>query len=317
MEQYIVDHFDEALEHGYIKVYFQPVVRTLTRKYCGMEALARWEDPEYGLLMPGEFIGVLEKHRRIHELDTRVLNIVCETFKLMNSYVDVPVSINLSRLDYELCDIFEVVESAVLYHKVPRSSLCIEITESVLASNEDRMHQYIDRFITAGYAVWMDDFGSGYSSLNVLKDFMFDEMKIDMRFLSDFSTRSKKILASIVNMAKEIGIQTLAEGVETEEQFEFLRNIGCEKIQGYLFGRPMPFEVCLRYVEEAGMTWESPKLRWYYDDIGKLNVLSARPFHASREYRHADLGPGAQQYLHGCSRTARQYSGNAFLQSGF
>ena len=283
MEQYILDHLDEALERDYIKVYVQPVVRTLTRQYCGMEALARWDDPEYGLLMPIEFIGVLEKHRRIHELDIYVLNKVCETFKQTNRRLDVPVSINLSRLDYELCDVFEVVEAAVLANKVPRSSLCIEITESVIASNEQLMHQYVDRFRKAGYAVWMDDFGSGYSSLNVLKDFMFDELKIDMRFLSDISTRSRKILASIINMAKEIGIQTLAEGVETEEQFEFLRNIGCEKVQGYLFGKPMPFEECLRHVAEAGMTWESPKLRWYYDDIGRLNVLSARPFHKGSE----------------------------------
>lgn len=279
IEQYILDHLEEALKRNYIKVYVQPVVRTMTRQYCGMEALARWEDPEYGLLMPGEFIGVLEKHRRIHELDIHMLNKVCETFKLMGKRIDVPISINFSRLDYELCDIFEKLESTVLAHKVRRSSLCIEITESTLASNEELMRQYIDRFRRAGYAVWMDDFGSGYSSLNVLKDYMFDEMKIDMRFLSDTSLRSKNILASIVNMAKEIGIQTLAEGVETEEQFEFLRNIGCEKVQGYLFGKPMPFEECLKYVAEAGMTWEPPNLRWYYDNIGRVNVLSARPFH--------------------------------------
>ena len=112
---------------------------------------------------------------------------------------------------------------------------------------------------------------------------MFDELKIDMRFLSDISSRSRTILASIINMAKEIGIQTLAEGVETEEQFEFLRNIGCEKVQGYLFGKPMPFEDCLRHVEQGGGTWESPRLRWYYDNIGRLNVLSARPFHSDNE----------------------------------
>ncbi len=277
MEQYILDHLEEALLRGFIRPYFQPVVRTLTRQYCGMEALARWEDPEYGLLMPSEFIGVLEKHRLIHKLDIRILNQVCETLRSMNTHVEVPVSVNFSRLDYELCDLFEMVEAAVQAHKTRRSSLCIEITESTIADNEERMRRYIDRFREAGYSVWMDDFGSGYSSLNVLKDFMFDELKIDMRFLSDFSTRSRKILASVVNMAKEIGIQTLAEGVETEEQFAFLRNIGCEKVQGYLFGRPMPYEECLRHVSGAGMTWELPNLRWYYDSTSRLNVLSARP----------------------------------------
>ncbi|MBR1708716.1 MAG: EAL domain-containing protein [Clostridia bacterium] len=278
MEQYILDHFDEAIEKGYIKVYVQPVVRTITRQVCGLEALARWEDPEKGLLMPSQFISVLEKHRRIHELDACIIKKVCEGYGRALNRVFVPVSINLSRLDYELCDIFAVVESAVRANNMDRRNLCIEITESVLADNEALMHQYIDRFHEAGYQVWMDDFGSGYSSLNVLKDYQFDELKIDMRFLSDFHTRSKRILASIVHMAKQIDIQTLAEGVETEEQFEFLRNIGCEKIQGFLFGRPLPYKECQRYVEQRGLSWESPVERQYYDDLGRINVLSATPF---------------------------------------
>ena len=145
MEQYILENLDQALEQDHIKVYVQPVVRTLTRQYCGMEALARWDDPEHGLLLPGKFISVLEDHRRIHELDIYVLNKVCKTLKSMNRRLDVPVSVNLSRLDYELCDIFEIVESAVRANKVPRSSLCIEITESVIANNEELMHRYLDR----------------------------------------------------------------------------------------------------------------------------------------------------------------------------
>ncbi|MBR0410488.1 MAG: EAL domain-containing protein [Eubacterium sp.] len=280
MERYILDHLDEAIARGYIHVYVQPVVRTLTRQVCGMEALARWQDPVHGLLMPGIFISVLEKHRRIHELDLYVVQKVCEHYRYSGNRVDVPVSVNLSRLDYELCDIFLAVEAEVRANKVPRSHLCIEITESALSENEDLMRDYIDRFREAGYAVWMDDFGSGYSSLNVLKDFELDELKIDMRFLSDFHDRSKMILASIIQMAKHINIQTLAEGVETEEQFAFLRNIGCEKVQGYLFGRPMPFEECLEHVADSGMTWEPPNLRGYYDKTGSLNVLSATPFPA-------------------------------------
>lgn len=278
MEQYVLDHLDEALANNYIKVYVQPVVRALTRQVCGMEALARWQDPEYGLLQPAEFIGVLEKNRRIHELDIYMIHKVCEHYSLSGEHIEVPVSINLSRLDYELCDIFAEVDATVRTHKISRDNLCIEITESAVTKNENLMRHYIERFRSAGYPVWMDDFGSGYSSFNVLKDFQFDELKIDMRFLSDFRVRSQRILASIVRMAKEIQMQTLAEGVETEEEFKFLRNIGCEKVQGYLFGEPMPFEECLQRVAEAGMTWESPKLRRYYDEIGRLNVLSATPF---------------------------------------
>ena len=279
LEQYLLSHFDEAMERRYIKVYCQPVVRTLSRQLCGMEALARWEDPELGLLTPDKFIGVLERHRRIHELDGYIVRRVCEGYRsAMCGDAFVPVSINLSRLDYELCDIFEVIENAVQTYKMPRSQLCIEITESTLNDNEDMMGRYIDRFRRAGYPVWMDDFGSGYSSLNVLKDFEFDELKLDMKFLSDLHIRSKRILASLIHMAKQIGIQTLTEGVETEEQFEFLRNIGCEKVQGSLFGAPMPYLRCLETVKERGISWESPTLRTYYDDLGRLDVLSATPF---------------------------------------
>ena len=291
MEQYILEHFDEAMEKGYLKVYCQPVIRISTRRICGMEALSRWEDPDRGVLMPDHFIGVLEAHRRIHELDAFVIREVCGGYRAaMRGDAFVPISINLSRLDYELCDIFEVVESAVRANKLPRSNLCIEITESLLNDNETLMRRYIERFRSAGYPVWMDDFGSGYSSLNVLKDYQFDELKIDMKFLSDFSPRSKTILSSIIHMAKQIGIQTLTEGVETEEQLAFLRNIGCEKAQGYLFSQPIPFRTCLRRAEELGLRWEKPVLRAYYDELGQLDVLSATPFRPPEERQDPGMG---------------------------
>ncbi|MBR3570182.1 MAG: EAL domain-containing protein [Oscillibacter sp.] len=280
LEQYIIDHLDEAIEKNYVKPYFQPVIRTVSRQLCGMEALARWEDPVWGLLQPGSFIEVLERRRRIHELDACIIRQVCALYReaVQGRGVLIPISINLSRLDYELCDIFAVVEEAVQSNMVPRSFLCIEITESALNENAALMRQYIDRFRNAGYQVWMDDFGSGYSSLNVLKDFLFDELKVDMWFLSDFHQRSRKILSAIVHMAKEIEIQTLVEGVETEEQFRFLRNIGFEKVQGYLFGKPMPYLECIRHVLRQGLSVEAPMHRGYYDDLGRLDVLSATPF---------------------------------------
>ena len=280
LERYIVEHLHEAIEKNYIKPYFQPVIRTVSRQLCGMEALARWEDPVWGLLPPGSFIDVLERHRLIHLLDSCIIRQVCTLYReaVQGRGVLIPISINLSRLDYELCDIFAVVEEAVQSNMMPRSFLCIEITESALNENGALMRQYIDRFRNAGYQVWMDDFGSGYSSLNVLKDFMFDELKVDMWFLSDFHQRSRKILSSIVHMAKEIEIQTLVEGVETEEQFRFLRNIGFEKVQGYLFGAPMPYLECIRHVLEQGLSVEAPMHRGYYDALGRLDVLSATPF---------------------------------------
>ena len=286
--QYILEHLDSALEQQHIQVYFQPVIRTVSRQMCSMEALARWIDPQYGLLPPPVFIPVLEQHGLIHLLDCHVIWQVCALYREAVSRGDivVPISLNLSRLDFELCDIFSVVEEAVRTYEVPRQNICIEITESALTDNENSMIVRIDRFRNAGYQVWMDDFGCGYSSLNTLKDFEFDELKIDMHFLSDFRLRSKRILASIVHMAKQINIQTLAEGVETEEQFNFLRDIGCEKVQGYLFGRPMPYAQCIANITQKGMTLESPAHRHYYDELGKLDLLSATPF-LSREERDA------------------------------
>ena len=286
--QYILEHLDSALEQQHIQVYFQPVIRTVSRQMCSMEALARWDDPEYGLLPPPVFIPVLEQHGLIHLLDSYFIWQVCALYREAVSRGDivVPVSLNLSRLDFELCDIFSVVEEAVRTYEVPRQNICIEITESALTDNENAMITRIDRFRNAGYQVWMDDFGSGYSSLNTLKDFEFDELKIDMHFLSDFRLRSKRILASIVHMAKQINIQTLAEGVETEEQFNFLRDIGCEKVQGYLFGRPMPYAQCIANITQKGMTLESPSHRHYYDELGRLDLLSATPF-LSQEERDA------------------------------
>ena len=135
---------------------------------------------------------------------------------------------------------FGELEERMTKYQVPREMLTLEITESVLNKSQLLISSQIKRFHEAGYKVWMDDFGSGYSSLNILKDFDFDLLKIDMLLLGNSMRSPKKIVSSIVDMAKKIGIRTLAEGVETEEQLEFLREIGCEKLQGYYIGKPAP-----------------------------------------------------------------------------
>ena len=285
IEQYVLDNYAAALEKNYIQVYYQPVIRTMSTKLCSFEGLARWVDPELGIIRPDQFIPVLERASKIHLIDRHVVREVC---KLLRNTMDVggipiPVSINLSRLDFSLCDIFSFVNEEVSYYKIPRDYLYIEITESVMAEQASSMITAVNRFRDAGYQVWMDDFGSAYSSLNVLKDFSFDEIKLDMRFLSSFNQRSRRILASVIQMAKEIDICTLAEGVETEEQYEFLRDIGCEKVQGYYFGKPMPYKDVIVHLKERGIGIERPNERRYYSDIGKVNVLSAVPFMGKEE----------------------------------
>ena len=285
LERYLIETFETALERQYIQPWYQPVVRTMSRRMCSMEALARWVDPVRGLIGPDQFIPVLEKHQLIHRLDGRIVLAVCAQLRqtINAGAVPIPVSVNLSRLDFSLCDAFALVLDAVNKYQIPRDYIHIEITESVMAERESTMREVIDRFRDAGFQVWMDDFGSGYSSLNVLKDCAFDELKLDMRFLSSFDQRSRRILASVIQMAKEIEIHTLAEGVETEEQFTYLRDLGCEKAQGYLFGRPLPYVQTMQRMAELGMTPESPQDRKYYDEIGKVNLLSAVPFMAQTE----------------------------------
>ena len=279
LHQYVVDNIDRAVEEGFIKVFYQPVARTLTREICGMEALARWDDPDYGLLAPNIFIGALEESRQIHKLDICVIKQICQDYaRSMNENERiVTVSFNLSRLDFQLCDIHGIIEDAIRTNRVPREAFRVEITESMMESDEERMHDVIDRFWERGLRVWMDDFGSGYSSLNVLKDYRFDTLKIDMIFLRNFNVRSQEIVKSVVDMAKRIGVHTLAEGVETLEQLEFLRNIGCEKAQGYYIGKPMPYGECRKSLEDRGYQMESIAKRQYYHEIGKINILSATP----------------------------------------
>ena len=292
LRQYILDNFDSALENGRIQVYYQPVIRTISGQLCSFEALARWVDPERGLLSPDAFIPVLEEAGRIHELDGYVIGEVCRRIRLTveRGETPIPVSVNLSRLDFLLCDIFSVVDRHVSAYQVPHDFLYIEITESVMAEQEGLMHTVVDRFHEAGYQVWMDDFGSGYSSLNMLKDYPFDELKMDMRFLSSFNQRSLRILTSVIQMAKEIDIHTLVEGVETEEQFVYLRNIGCEKVQGFFFGRPLPFDEAIAQLKARNIPIEPPRDRKYYDDIGRLNFLSSAPFLSPSERKKLTTG---------------------------
>ena len=279
-ELYIAQNFESALKSGHICAFYQPVVRTISRKLCSFEALARWIDPTEGIIGPDKFIPVLENSRKIHLLDRHIIRLVCARIRreIDAGKTPVPVSINLSRLDFTLCNIYKEVNDAVSYYKIPHDMLNIEITESVMASEEASMLSAVNSFRADGYQVWMDDFGSGYSSLNALKDFSFDELKLDMRFLSSFSERSRRILTSVIQMAKEIDIHTLAEGVETEEQFTYLRDIGCEKVQGYYFGKPMAYDDAMAHLAAIEILPEEPGQRAYYDEIGRLNFLSAVPF---------------------------------------
>ena len=280
-EQYIVSNFESALKQGFVKAYYQPVIRTLTERICSVEALARWQDPVVGLLSPFLFINVLEKYHLIHKLDLAILDNICVTYNKMKELGLAlhPFSINLSRLDFDEIDMLDAISKTLEKHNVPSTAIHIEITESVMLDNTADFRRIFDSFHDAGFAIFMDDFGSGYSSLNVLKDYSFDVLKIDMRFLSDIGIRSKKILASVMNMAKAIGMHTLAEGVETKEQMTFLRNIGCEMLQGFYYAKPMDGDLYVKYLSDSKLGVEDPAENHYWNSVGQINFLSPDPLY--------------------------------------
>ncbi len=243
--RYVARHAEQAVSDGWIEAYAQPVIDTNSGELCGFEALARWNDPERGLLSPAMFIPTLEDAHLIDKLDLCIVDTVCRHLAERRSH-GLPVvaaSVNLSRIDFGLCDVLAQVTDACARWEIPHELLAIEITESALQDGSD-LKREMDRFRAAGFEVWMDDFGCGYSSLNLLKDYDFDVLKVDMEFLRDMegNVRSKTIVKSVLDMAKSLGIRTLVEGVETASQRDFLRTAGCDMMQGYLFGKPRPIE---------------------------------------------------------------------------
>ena len=285
IEEFVKSHFEEAIRRHEIQAYYQPVIRTSSGKLCSFEALARWIDPDIGMIYPDEFIPVLEKEKVIYRLDEAILKQVCERIRSTTNRGEtpIPVSVNLSRLDFTLCDIFTSADQIVSDYQIQHDFIYFEITESVMAEQKELLKGIVDKFRAAGYQIWMDDFGSAYSSLNALKEFSFDELKLDMCFVRPFTLRSKRIATSVVEMAKSIEIHTLVEGVENEEQFRYFRNIGCEKVQGYYFGKPLPYEESLSNILKQGITIEQPQDRHYYEKIGTIDYLSAVPFMTKEE----------------------------------
>ena len=244
--QYVVRHVDEAIENGYIKAYYQPVAWAKDQTICGAEALSRWIDPKYGFLTPNVFIGALEDSQLIYKLDIAMLRIVCRDIRtnMDKGYPVFPVSINFSRHDFMVVDIVSMIDEVVNEYNVPKHMIHVEITESALTTDEGNLKKAVDRLHELGYAIWLDDFGSGYSSFNVLKDFDFDVLKLDMKFLVGFegNAKAKTLIKSVIQLADQIGIKTLCEGVETQEQAEFLNKVHCGRLQGWLIGKPIPYE---------------------------------------------------------------------------
>ena len=276
-QQYILNNLDRAIEEGWIQVYYQPIVRAVTRKVCDEEALARWIDPVRGFLSPADFIPCLEDANLIYKLDLYVLEQVLEKMKIQQGISGeiVPHSINLSRSDFDACDIVEEIRKRVDAAGIAHDRITIEITESVIGKDFGFMTGQIARFQQLGFPVWMDDFGSGYSSLDVLQSIPFDLIKFDMSFMQklDEGDSGKIILTELMKMATSLGVDTVCEGVETPEQVAFLQEIGCSKLQGYFFEKPLPMARILeRYEKGFKFGYENPAESAYYESIGRVNL---------------------------------------------
>jgi len=259
---------EKALVNKEFLVYFQPKYDVETEKIIGAEALVRWNHPERGMLSPGWFVPLFEANGFITEVDLYVLNQVCELLEkwIMLAVPPICISVNLSRVHLYEKDLVERLIEVVRQHNVPPEYIEFELTESAFYEGTDELLRIMTQIKEAGFRLSMDDFGSGYSSLNLLRRLPVDVLKLDKVFLEDCDettaekcstedeTRGERIVTHVISMAKDLKMEVLAEGVETQDQKEFLKTARCDMIQGYYYARPMPMkEFELLYKGEKGL----------------------------------------------------------------
>ena len=260
--QKMISEMVPALEAHQFEVWFQPQYNHVTGSLVGAEALVRWRHPQQGLIPPNLFIPLFEQNGFIYEVDKYVWEQTCICLKEWREEknLNIPASVNISRYDLVRDDLVEVILGLVSKYEIPIELLHLEITETAFANTSNQILDVARRLRAAGFLLEIDDFGSGYSSLNTLKDVPADVIKLDMRFLDEEgnSGRGGNILESVVKMAKWLGMVIIAEGVEQVEQPEFLKSIGCNYMQGYLYAKPMPKQEYEELVSKS--TCEKKKL---------------------------------------------------------
>jgi EAL domain-containing protein (putative c-di-GMP-specific phosphodiesterase class I) len=233
---------ENALDDGQLKMYLQSQV-DCNGMTIGAEALIRWEHPTRGLLLPGDFLPLFEKNYQIARVDRFVWEEAARKLQEWEGteFDDLYISVNISPRDFESMNVYEVMTDLVRKYGINPKKLRVEITETTIMQNPWEQIKLIGRLRQAGFYIEMDDFGSGYSSFSMLKDIKIDAIKLDMRFLSASinTARGKKILQTIISLAKDLHMTVIAEGVEKREHVEYLKRIGCDQFQGYYFNRPV------------------------------------------------------------------------------
>ena len=238
----VLDEFDAALKSGEFQIYLQPQIEVNTGKIYGAEALVRRIKADGSLVPPGDFIPIYEKSGLISRLDLYVWEQAAKQISdWKNQGVDMRISVNISPRDFYYFEIHKIFADLVKRYNISPEYLNIEITETTIMSDVPNVRQEIQKLQQSGFIVEMDDFGSGYSSLNTLKDIDVDILKIDMGFIRETSNgeKAKIILDAIVKMAKKLQMPVITEGVETAEQVHTLTKMGCDMFQGYYFSKPI------------------------------------------------------------------------------
>lgn len=242
-EKKIENEIIPALINHELQVYIQPKVNMVTKEIIGGEALLRWNNPKEGLMDPGQFIPVLEKSGYIVDVDIYVWN---EVFHYLRQWIDkgiqvVPISLNVSRLHAHQTEFEQVLYKLTEKYKISTKLIQLELTESALSENVGEVFKTMHTLQNNGFYISMDDFGSGYSSMNMLKDEPIDEIKIDRVFFKDISKdKTKIIIKHIISMMNDLDVNIIAEGVETQEQADFIVECGCHTAQGFFYYKPMP-----------------------------------------------------------------------------
>lgn len=256
-EQAITDMMEPALAQEQFEIYLQPKYRIKDNSLSGAEALVRWHHPEWGFLSPGEFIPLFEKNGFITKLDQYVWDRACAVLQEMEQkgYPLIPISVNVSRADIYNSDLPDILLKTIEKYNLPPSRLHLEITESAYTKNPKQIIEMVGHLRDLGFVVEMDDFGSGYSSLNMLNQMPLDILKLDMEFIRSETAKpaNEGILRFIMGIARLMDLSVVAEGVETGEQLERLREIDCDYVQGYYFARPMPYSDFERLVKKEAL----------------------------------------------------------------
>ncbi|EGQ7673922.1 EAL domain-containing protein [Vibrio cholerae] len=237
-----------AIDESTLQVYFQPKVCFSKGKLCGIEALARWHDPEYGWISPTEFIKVAENNGLISRLDDWSLATVCSYWRTWRDEgLALPASISVNVSARQLSDNTFLDRALVLIkqYKISPEDIDFEITETALFDDLSKVQEIVIKLVSSGFSLSIDDFGTGYSSLSRLHKLSISQLKIDMSFIQDMLTNqsSLSIVTAVINMAKVLNLNTIAEGVETKEQHEMLAKLGCDQGQGYYYSRPLSVDV--------------------------------------------------------------------------